>query len=90
MKLTTSRGNAYEAITAFGPISTGELIIRLRDGRPISELAAAFEGCERFTRESDGSTIDFTGYTELIGLNRAGSGPEHDIVIITLAHPERS
>ncbi len=54
MKLTTSRGNEYTVNWIDGPTITGGMVIlQMDDARPLSEIAAEFEGLEWLKRESE-------------------------------------
>lgn len=88
MTITTSRGKTFPADWAWGPVGPRqELRMAIIDPRPLSEIAADFEGCERFRRQSDTEgDLDFDGYTRLTGAMRQPSGS----VQLILARPEGS
>ena len=73
MTITTDRGKTFEVNFAWGPVrSTGELMIELaQDVRPLSEIAADFEGVQTFDRkdELEGDMM-FEGYTEIMSVVR--------------------
>ena len=73
MRLETSRGGAFDADLVF-PINAGEyLLIQLRESesRPLSAVAADFEGLTGITCE-DGR--DYSEYTDLRAAARMGQG----------------
>lgn len=71
MKLTTSNGKTFDVDSAFGPISTGDMVIRLHDHRRLPEIASDFDGCDQFHRESETEgNMDFDGYTALTAISR--------------------
>lgn len=89
MKIKTSKGKTFDVVTAFGPISTGELVIRMYDDRPLSDVAVDFDGCDYFRRESETEgDIDFDGYSVLTGINRDYHGTGKKIIIITISKKE--
>lgn len=72
MKVTTSSGKTYDAAFAEGPtMIAGTLMMRIRDGRTIGELAPEFEQLETIQRtdENQGDK-QWTGYTKLIGIRK--------------------
>ena len=73
MTITTDRGKTFDVNYAWGPVrSTGELMIELTaDARPLSQIAADFEGVQAFERmdENEGN-MTFEGYTELVSVVR--------------------
>lgn len=91
MTVTTSRGKTFPLRWMWGPVPPeGALMLEALDSRPLSEVAADFEGCERFHRESEEEgDMDFEGYTRLKGLHRPYA-TEPDAVLLTLVKPERS
>ena len=73
MTITTDKGKTFEVNYAWGPVrSTGELMIELAaDARPISEIAADFEGVQVFDRPDEHQgNMTFVGYTELVSVVR--------------------
>lgn len=91
MTVTTSKGKTFPIDWMWGPVGlSGELMLQLRDDRPLSEIAADFEGCEHFHRESDDEgDMDFDGYTVPQSIVRPAYERNPDIVQITLARPAR-
>ena len=73
MTVKTDRGKTFDVNYAWGPVrSTGELMIELTaDARPLSQIAADFEGVQAFKRvdENEGN-MTFEGYTELVSVVR--------------------
>lgn len=73
MTVKTDRGKTFDVNYAWGPVrSTGELMIELTaDARPLSQIAADFEGVQAFERvdENEGN-MTFEGYTELVSVVR--------------------
>ena len=73
MTVKTDRGKTFDVNYAWGPVrSTGELMIELTaDARPLSQIAADFEGVQAFERvaETEGN-MTFQGYTELVSVVR--------------------
>ena len=73
MTIKTDRGKTFDVNYAWGPVrSTGELMIELTaDARPLSQIAADFEGVQAFERadENEGN-MTFEGYTELVSVVR--------------------
>lgn len=73
MTITTDKGKTFDVNYAWGPVrSTGELMIELAaDARPLSQIAADFEGVQAFERvdENEGN-MTFEGYTELVSVVR--------------------
>lgn len=76
MTVTTSKGKTFEINWMWGPVGQNEdLMLEYEDDRPMAEIAADFEGCESFHRESEyEDDKDFTGYTRLRSIVRAGRG----------------
>ena len=73
MTVTTRKGKTFDVNYAWGPVrSTGELMIELAaDARPISEIAADFEGVQVFDRPDEHQgNMTFVGYTELVSVVR--------------------
>lgn len=73
MILTTDKGKTFDVNYAWGPVrSTGELMIELAaDARPISEIAADFEGIQVFDRPDEHQgDMTFVGYKELVSVVR--------------------
>ena len=75
MTVTTSRGKTFTVDWMWGPTFDGDLRLEYEDDRLLSEIAADFEGCERFHRESETEgNMDFAGYTRLRSIIRSGRG----------------
>lgn len=54
MKLVTSRNKEYEIDWIDGPtITTGQVLLQMRDDRRLPEVAAEFDGLEWMERKSD-------------------------------------
>ena len=73
MTVKTDRGKTFDVNYAWGPVrSTGELMIELTvDARPLSQIAADFEGVQAFEREDENEgNMTFVGYTELVSVVR--------------------
>lgn len=89
MTVTTSKGQTFPAQWMYqGPL--GELRLQLEDPRRLPDIAADFDGCDRFLRESDEEgNLEFVGYTALTGILRP-AGATGDAVQIILEKPERS
>lgn len=76
MTITTSRGKSFPADWAWAPAGPREgLMLQIDDPRPLSEIAADFEGCESLHRASETEgDMDFEGYTRLTAILRAPGG----------------
>ena len=76
MKLTTSKGKTFEVGWMWGPVGAdGLLMLEYADDRALSQIAADFEGCEHFHRESETEgDRDWDGYTRLRSVVRSGHG----------------
>lgn len=73
MTVKTDRGKTFDVNYAWGPVrSTGELMIELTaDARPLSQIAADFEGVQAFEREDENEgNMTFEGYTDLVSVVR--------------------
>lgn len=73
MQIRTDQQKTFDVNYAWGPVrSTGELMIELTaDARPISEIAADFEGVQVFDRPDEHQgNMTFVGYTELVSVVR--------------------
>lgn len=73
MTVKTDRWKTFDVNYAWGPVrSTGELMIELTaDARPLSQIAADFEGVQAFEREDENEgNMTFEGYTELVSVVR--------------------
>lgn len=86
MTLTTSKGKTFAIDWMWGPVGANDdLMLEYADDRPLSEIAADFEGCEGFHRESETEgDKDWEGYTRLRSIVRSGRGR----VQLTLYKPE--
>lgn len=76
MTVTTSKGKTFDTDWMWGPVGAdGQLMLEYADGRALSEIAADFEGVERFHRESETEgDRDWDGYTRLRSVMRSGGG----------------
>lgn len=79
MKITTSKGKAFDIVFICSPLSTPQhVIIEMRDSRPLSEIAADFEGLESIKKEDDtrGSSVYemYEGFSRLVELHRYADG----------------
>lgn len=88
MKITTSKGKAFNINFICSPLSTPEhVIIELRDSRPLSEIAADFEKLENLKKEDDtrGSSVYemYEGFSRLVEMHRYADGS----VRLTLEKP---
>ena len=81
MKITTSRGKTLEVDVAMMSGTTGRMIIRLDDDRPLSEIAADFDLLESILSERDKEKITYHGPFALSGIKRYNP---NDKVSITL------
>lgn len=89
MKVTTSKGKTFDVDWMWGPIgNTRDLMLQLKDERPIPEIAVDFDGVEHFHRESETQgDMDFDGYTILRGIIRPSYDFDPSKVQITLTTP---
>lgn len=76
MTVTTSKGKTFDVNWMWGPVGVNDdLMLEYEDERPLSEIAADFEGCESFHRESETEgDKNWTGYTGLRSIVRSGRG----------------
>lgn len=91
MTLTTSRGKSFALDFLWGPLrDSGALAIQIHDKRPLSEVAADFDGVERFDKH-DPQTEDmvFEGYTRLMSITYRANGAD-DTVLITVNKPKEA
>lgn len=68
MTITTSKQKTFDVNWAWAPVGEdGDMMFELtRDERPVSQIAADFEGCEHIHRESElEGDKDFDGYTRV-------------------------
>ena len=71
MKIRTDRGRMYDAAWIGGPTSVKEEVYaEIADTRPISVIAAEFEGAQIVRVGDDGEEYPYTGYTELARIER--------------------
>jgi hypothetical protein len=87
MKIKSSKGMVYNAEWMGGP--TGimrEVYCEMRDERPISVIAAEFEGAELTEIERDGAEKTYTGYTELASIGRMD---EENLTRISMRKPQK-
>lgn len=85
MTVTTSHGQTFPIDWMWETLAPARGVrLQLRDSRPLSEIAADFEGCDRFHRESaEEGDRDFDGYTQLTGILRPAGG----VAQLTLEKP---
>jgi hypothetical protein len=79
MKITTSKGKAFNIGFICSPLSTPEhVIIETSDTRPFSEIAADFEGLEIIKKEDDtreSSVYEmYEGFSRLVEMHRYADG----------------
>ena len=66
--VTTDKGTkSFEAVYAVATREASNLLARILDDRPLSQIAADFEGIKRLKVDDD----DFSLYNELTKVNRA-------------------
>lgn len=68
MRIRTSRGKTLE-INYIWPEQNGRVMIELEDARPLSEIAADFDGVETLVKTDEkkpGVEEVYSGFTELI------------------------
>ena len=75
MTVTTSKGKTHDIFWMWGPVrTTGAVMLEVNDNRPLSEIAADFEGCETFKKMDDtkGTAIYemYEGFTILSTISR--------------------
>lgn len=74
MKITTNKGNTYSAVYIGEMLRDGlRLLIDLNDERPLSEIAAEFEGLETITQTHElkpGIVTTYTGFTNLLEVHK--------------------
>ena len=81
MTVTTDRGRTFPVDWMWAR-SPAELMLQLRDDRPLHEIAADFEDCPRLERLSDTEgNITYEGYRELRAIKRERDGA----VLLTLS-----
>lgn len=86
MTVATSKGDTFEIDWMWGPIGLdNDLMIQFHDGRLLSDIAADFECCDHFHRESElEGDMDWDGYTVLKSVVRPQLTRDPDAVQITL------
>ena len=68
LTVTTDKGTkTFEAIYAVATRKTNNLLVKIKDDRRLSQIAADFEGIRRIKVDDD----DFSLYSDLIKVNRA-------------------
>ncbi len=89
MKVTTSKGKTFDIRWMWGPVGRGKnVMLQLLDPRPLSQIAADFDGCQQFLRISDTEgKMEFPGYTMLTAILRTDAQNEPDLVQLTLSKP---
>lgn len=73
MTVKTSKDKTFDVNWMWGPVGDDdELMLELVDDRLLSEIAADFEGVEKFERfsEAEGDLV-YEGYTELKSIFRS-------------------
>lgn len=74
MKIRTSKGVEHDAHWAWAG-EDGVLTLEYADARPMSQIAAEWEGCERILRESEEEgDKEYDGYTDIRSIVRQQSG----------------
>lgn len=77
MSITTDKGKRFDVRWAWGPAGeAGRLMIELTaDDRPLSQIAADFEGVALITRQDENEgDATFAGYTQLVRIERIVTG----------------
>lgn len=72
MKLTTSKNKTYNVEWIdVAAMSSGNVLLQMKDERRLPEIAAEFDGLEWMKRESDTQgDKTFEGFTKLIRISR--------------------
>ncbi len=71
----TANGKTYECEYAYAPTRHGECIIQLQDSRPLSVIAAEFEGVAAFrVHDPNVGEAEYIGYTVLLRIARNERG----------------
>lgn len=72
MQITTSAGKQIDVLWCWGPLrDADEVMLCLMDDRPISEIAADFDGLEQIVRTDEiEKEMTFTGYSRLRMISR--------------------
>lgn len=67
MTITTNRGKTFEAVWAWAMSNTNQLMMELRDTRPIYKIAKDFDGLTTIDRKSEEEgDATYTGYDTLV------------------------
>lgn len=86
MTITTSKGQTFEVIWCWGPLSDGTLMLALKDDRPLWEIAEELDGLTRIERKSrDEGDATYEGYSELTAIIL---GVRNGEVTVTLRQPK--
>lgn len=75
MKLKTSTGNEYDIDFAGGPsLTSGQVLVQLRDSRRLSDIVAEFDGLEWMEKlsENEGNKR-FHGYSRVTRATQEGT-----------------
>lgn len=89
--VTTSKGKTFDIDFMWGPLrDSGDVSLQIHDKRPLSEVAADFDGVERFDKH-DPQTEDmvFEGYTRLQSITYRANGAD-DTVLVTVSKPKEA
>lgn len=72
MTLTTSEGKTYDVAWAYAPVGEDrDLMLEYADARPMAQIVADWEGCERITRQSaEEGDAEYEGYTRIRSIVR--------------------
>ncbi len=71
MTITTSKGQTFEVMWCWGPLSDGTLMLALYDPRPLWEVARDLDGLTRIDRKSElEGDATYEGYVELVAIVR--------------------
>lgn len=86
MKIETNNGSTFEVEWMWGPVrTTGNVMLEMKDDRPLSQIAADLEGCETIKQEeAKGAYRVYEGYTDLRSISR---NDRTQMVQVTLAKP---
>lgn len=85
MKLKTSRNKTYDVDWVDGPtITSGQVVLQMRDGRRLPTIAREFDGLTHMERESEAEgNKAFDGYSELESIYRRDG-----VVVVALGKPK--
>lgn len=74
MIITTSKNKKYQPKWIdVSPFSTTALSMQITDARPLSKIAAEFEGITEIIRKDENQgDKTFSGYSRLVGIKRIG------------------